>query len=380
MKIALAGLALLVIIAAASLLPVRPYLDFQVLYHANLGVLGGIPLYDQAGQANMIAGLAGVSSDRVFVLPFPYPPWYALSTLWLAQLPIALAARVWFALNLLMLFACLWLLTSLQSAQKSTLLFFVGGLFWLPVLGTLFVGQYALPVLVGAALMIRALSREDPLLVGLAGALLTFKPHLGIVVLILVSVWLARRGDAFGRHALLAMITTGLILFGTGFLASPVWPADYYRSLLEFRSASACAQCVSLPVEAARAVGRVDQAMIISAVGGALLVGWLLVRRRQLPAAPSSLVAGALLVTLMLSPYLQNYDYLVLLVPFIDLARKKRTRPEWLALALAYVLPPFSLGLWGTAGNPALILSAGILLAVGQAEFWPTHSSRAAPA
>ncbi|HSR21825.1 MAG TPA: glycosyltransferase family 87 protein, partial [Anaerolineales bacterium] len=328
MKIALAGLALLVIITAASLLPVRPYLDFQVLYHANLGVLRGIPLYDQAGQANMIAGLAGVSSDRVFVLPFPYPPWYALSTLWLAQLPIALAARVWFALNLLMLFVCLWLLTSWQSARKGTLLFFVGGLFWLPVLGTLFVGQYALPVLVGAALMIRALSRENPLLVGLAGALLTFKPHLGIVVLILVSVWLARRGDAFGRHALLAMLGASLMLFCAGFLASPDWPANYHRSLLEFREVegvAACTQCISLAVDAARAVGRVDQAMIISAVGGALLVGWLLVRRRQLPAAPSSLVAGALLVTLMLSPYLLNYDYLRRLVPFILLARKKRT-------------------------------------------------------
>lgn len=65
-------------------LPLPPYLDFQVLYHADLGLLQGIPLYDRAGQAEMIANLAGVTPDHVFVLPFPYPPWYALSTIFLA--------------------------------------------------------------------------------------------------------------------------------------------------------------------------------------------------------------------------------------------------------------------------------------------------------
>ena len=67
---------------------------------------------------------------------------------------------------------------------------FAGGLMWLPVLGSLFVGQYGFPVLLGAALMIYALRRENPLMIALAAALLTFKPHLGgVIVIVARSIW-----------------------------------------------------------------------------------------------------------------------------------------------------------------------------------------------
>ena len=92
MKILAVVFAAVVIVLAAALLPVRPYLDFQLIFHANLGLLRGISLYDHSGQVSMIAQLAQVSPERVYVLPFPYPPWYALSTLWLATMPIHTAA------------------------------------------------------------------------------------------------------------------------------------------------------------------------------------------------------------------------------------------------------------------------------------------------
>ena len=50
MKMAIAVLALLFVVATAALVPVRPYMDFQVLFHADMGLLRGIPLYDHAGQ------------------------------------------------------------------------------------------------------------------------------------------------------------------------------------------------------------------------------------------------------------------------------------------------------------------------------------------
>ncbi|HET6845222.1 MAG TPA: hypothetical protein VFH29_00215, partial [Anaerolineales bacterium] len=88
MRIALAALVLLLIAAAAAAVPIQPYQDFQVLYHADMGLLRGIPLYDRAGQVQMIAEIAGVAPSQVYVLPFPYPPWNALSTIWLARLPV----------------------------------------------------------------------------------------------------------------------------------------------------------------------------------------------------------------------------------------------------------------------------------------------------
>ena len=134
--------ALVLLLAVAWLpLPLQPYQDFQIIYHADLGLLRGISIYDHAGQVRMIAELAGVAPDQVIVMPFPYPPWYALSTAWLALLRIDVAARLWFGLNLIMLLLSAWFLTDGLPAGKRAALFCCGSLF-LPVLGTLFVGQY----------------------------------------------------------------------------------------------------------------------------------------------------------------------------------------------------------------------------------------------
>jgi hypothetical protein len=359
MKIALAVLILLAIVAAAVLLPVRPYLDFQVIYHANLGLLRGIPLYDHAGQMEMIAELAMVPVSQVLVLPFPYPPWYALSTLWLALLPIGLAARVWFGLSLLMLIVSAGLLTHGQPTAKRVLLS-LGAILWMPVLGGLFVGQYGFPVLLGAALMTYALRRENAELTAIAAALLTFKPHLGGLVLLLVMINLAMRRDRFGRSALLAVILAGALLLGLGFLTSPRWPVDYLHSLIGFRNfggVSRCEQCVSLSIALARlGGGGLNQAAWISAVIAILLGAWLFRRWRHLTSPANGLVVPGILLTLLVSPYLLNYDYLLLVAAFILLARDAR-RANWIGLALAFALPLVSLALLGTKGNNSLILS-----------------------
>jgi hypothetical protein len=358
-KVALAALVLLVIVVASASLPVRAYLDFQVIFHANLGLLRGIPVYDHVGQVEMIAELAGVPVSRVFVLPFPYPPWYALGTVWLALLPIDVAARVWFGLSLMMLAVSVAVLTSDHSAAKRGLLS-IAGLLWLPVLGSLFVGQYGFPVLLGAALITHALRRENVVLTALAAALLTFKPHLGGLLLLLALSSLAMRRDRFGRNALPAVIVSGAVLFGLGFLASPRWPVDYFQSLARFGGfgdVSQCQQCVSLATALARlAGGGLGQAAWISAVIAIVLGVWLVRHWRQLTSTADGLVVPGILLTLLAGPYLLNYDYLLLVVPFIALAKDAR-RADWIGLALAFALPLVSLALLGTRGNASLILS-----------------------
>jgi nitrate reductase NapE component len=191
-------------------LPIPPYLDFQVIYHADMGLLRGLPVYDHAGQVEMIAQLASVSPEQVFVLPFPYPPWVALATLPLALLPITIAARLWFGLNLLMLFASAWLLTDGWEARKRLASFVVAVFFW-PVLGSLFVGQYVFPVLLGAALWSYAVRKEHAALTAAAFALLTFKPHLGALIFLAGIFYLWRRRDDFGRRALSYTLLAGSI-------------------------------------------------------------------------------------------------------------------------------------------------------------------------
>jgi hypothetical protein len=362
MKVLLLALLLAVIVAAAALLPVRPYLDFQVIYHADLGLLRGIPLYNHAGQVRMVARLANVSPEQVFVLPFPYPPWYALATLWLAMLPIGMAVRAWFGVSLLLFAVSVWLL-SVNWRGLRRFPVFVFALLWLPVLGSLFVGQYGFPVLLGAALMIHALERHDVPLTAAAAVLLTFKPHLGAVILILAAVYLWLQRDAFGRRALLALAAAAAALAALGFLASPMWPLDYFHSLTDFKDVSQCHQCVSVSMAIAGAAGRGLQAAVwISAGTAMLLCVWLVHDWRRISSSSASLVTAGVLATLLASPYLQNYDYLLLLVPLIVLSREA-TRTDWIWIAAAFALPLLSLALLGTVGNVSLVFSALILFA-----------------
>jgi hypothetical protein len=381
MRVAIVLLVLVLLVAAAALLPTRPYLDFQVMYHANLGLLQGIPLYDHAGQVDMIARLANVQADQVFVLPFPYPPWYALSTLGLALMPIEVAARVWFAIGLALVLASVWLLTAGERPVRR-LLFFLGALLWLPVLGSLFVGQYGFPVLFGAALMIHALRGKRAVLVAVAAALLTFKPHLGGLVLMLSIINLALRRDRPGRDALLAILAAAAILFGIGFLVSPGWPAEYARSLSGFQAVdgvSHCFQCVSLPMMMARlAAGGLALAArfaLIVALGCAAFLIW---RWPRVSVKPDILVSAGILVTLIANPYLVNYDYMLLVIPLVVLARGIRDVWEWFALALAYIVPFLSLGLWGTAGNASLLVSMVLLSVIAARESSRTGSQPSA--
>lgn len=347
-------------------LPIPPYLDFQVLYHADLGLLRGVPLYDRAGQAGMIAGLAGVAADQVFVLPFPYPPWYALVTLPLALLPIEVAARLWFGLNLSMLMTSVWLLTDGWRASPR-LASFLAAIVFVPVLGGLYVGQFVFPVLLGAALTTYALRRENAALTGLAAAFLTFKPHLGGAIAGAVLFWLFLRRDDFSRRALRAILLAAGLLFISGFLADPRWPVSYLHSLFGFRNlpgVSSCELCASLPVGfVALAAGRADIGPALP-LGAALFVGLfvaLVLFRREVFRAPAALVAASSLVTLLADPYLFNYDFVLLLVPLFFLAWSAR-RMDWLWLALVYFFPLLLLALLGRGANLFLPLAALALL------------------
>jgi len=379
MKVLAAIVASLVLLMALAVvpLPIRPYLDFQVIYHANLGLLRGIPLYDHAGQVEMIAELAHVPSDQVFVLPFPYPPWYALSTLWLALVPIYVAARLWFGLNLIMLIVSVWLLIGGRTSSARLPLYGVA-ILWAPVLGSLFVGQYTFPVLLGAALLVHALRKNSVILTACAAALLTFKPHLGGLILLMALIHLWSRRDRFGRRALAAVLLTGVVLFAVGYLASPGWPLAYFRSLTGFRDVSQCHQCVSVPmILAGVAGGGLSQAVWISAVLGVLACVWLVQNWRSLTSDAGQLVTAGVLLTFLISPYLQNYDYLLLLVAFLELSRSAKGS-DWVWIALAFLVPLLSLVLLGTAGNVWLVLSASVLFvhfALRSTNFPPASAS-----
>jgi hypothetical protein len=75
------------------------------------------------------------------------------------------------------------------------------------------------------------------------------------------------------------------------------------------------------------------------------------------------LLTAALMVTLLVSPYLYNYDFLLLLVPFAVLANKSNLIQK-VILVICYLAPTLALLFLGRAGNISLILVAILLTAL----------------
>ncbi len=127
--------------------------DFSAIYNTDLALVNGVPIYDIPAVEAIAARASGILPEKFFLARFPYPPWYALSTFYLGLLPAKAAATLWFELNLIMLLLSIWFLTDGWSGQLR-LIAFPLGIFFLPTLGALSVGQYDFPVLLGISLLI----------------------------------------------------------------------------------------------------------------------------------------------------------------------------------------------------------------------------------
>ena len=84
----------------------------------------------------------------------------------------------------------------------------------------------------------------------------------------------------------------------------------------------------------------------------------LILIRPPLWKSPSLLLASALIVTILASPYLYNYDFILLLVPFALLTDSKAER---IVTGICYLGSTFALVLYGREGNNALIVVSVIV-------------------
>lgn len=367
--IALVILAIVITVVLVALyvpnsLPVNS--DFSAIYNTDLALVHRIPIYDLERVEALAVQYAGIPPEDFFLARFPYPPWYALSTFYLGLMSARAAGTLWFELNLILLFLSVWLLTDGWSGRLR-LLAFPLALFFFPVLGALSVGQYDFPVLLGTSLLVYSLRKRNVPLTVPGMVLLTFKPHLGALILLSALGWLFTSGSSFGRRVMRSSIVTGALLFLLGFIADPSWILSYPKMLLGYQSegnVSTCSECASLPVWISRWFfdGSLTTAVWIAMVLWAGFVV-LYVFTRSLWKPHELLLSAALLVTLLVSPYLYNYDFLMLLVPFAVLLHKSRLLEKVIVL-LCYLLPTFALILYGRNGNLSLLLVSIVLLAL----------------
>jgi len=364
-------LIFLIIFAIAAMVLIALYVpnslpvnsDFSAIYNTDLALVHRIPIYDLEKVRALAVQYAGIPAQDFFLARFPYPPWYALSTFYLGLMSGRAAGTLWFELNLIMLFLSIWLLTD-GWPGRTRLISFPLALFFLPVLGALSVGQYDFPVLLGTCLLIYSLRRENVTLTVLGMVLLTFKPHLGALILLSALGWLVYH-SSFGRRVMRPLIGAGVVLFAVGFIADPAWVVSYPRMLLDYQNegnVSACSECASLPVWISRWFfdGSLTTALWIAIILLAVC-GLLFYLTYSLWKPHVLLLTAAVLVTLLVSPYLYNYDYLMLLVPFAILINDGNLT-EKIFVILCYLAPTFALILYGRNGNLSLIVATIVLL------------------
>lgn len=338
--------------------------DFSALYNTDLALVHRIPIYDLEQVEALAVQYADIPPDKFFLARFPYPPWYALTTFYLGWMSAPVAATLWFELNLVMLILSVWLLTDGWPARWRYIAFPLA-LFFLPVLGALSVGQYDFPVLLGISSVIYALRKGNVALTVLGMVLLTFKPHVGGLILLAALGWLSVHKSDFGRRVLRPLLASALILMLSGFIADPAWIISYPQMLLGYQNegnVAGCSECASLPVWLSRwfSDGSLSGAVRIAILLFVLLMILFYFYRSALK-SHERLLCAALLTTLLVSPYLYNYDFLLLLVPFAILARQSNLVQKILIL-LCYLVPTFALLVYGRNGNISLVIVTIVLL------------------
>lgn len=351
----------------AGFLPERDKIyDFVILYSASLGVIHCVPIYDNAAITSLMIAKLSLSADFT-MFPYPYPPWYPLSAFYLAFLSPGKAANAWMLLNIAMLVVSAFLLTE-RWKPIPRILAVLGALLFIPSIGLLVVGQYSAPVLLGAALLIYAVRREDAPLTALGLLLMTFKPHLGLFLLLGGFFWLvfqfkggSQTRPSFARRAVWMALGGGLLLAALGFLADPLWPLTYIRSLTSYTSLSGVASrdlsasfsailvklALGTPLiphgETQGGLGQVGMVWATWLSVALIVIMLLLFWRFRLFANLETWVAACVLLTLLGDPYLFNYDYILILLPLVCLAGQAKSLTQRLILCAVYFLPWLSL-------------------------------------
>ena len=335
--------------------------DFLAIYDADLRLLQHIKPYDYQSQIHLIAGQTGTLPENVYVPQFPYPPWFAVSTFYLGLLSIQSAATLWFEINLVMLFLTVWFISG-DWHPRLRLFSFLAPFFFIPIIGTLGVGQYDFPVLLGSAMLIYSIRHRRLALISIGAALLTFKPHLGIPIFLVVLIYFFFLRDLFSRRALVWIFSGMAFLCVIGLIADPLWLIDYPLSFLTYQAGAdiaSCAACDSLPSWLAIHLisgSTLSQMTLISAVLFVVLVLIFGTIRSRLLKSPDYLLNVSILIVLLANPHLYNYDFILLLIPFALLAEVSRSLPERIGLIILYLFPFFAIVIFGrTIGDPTLL-------------------------
>ena len=314
------------------------------------------------------------ANEKIFL--WHYPPTFLLIVTPLALLPYFTAYLLWVTATL----APYALVIRKMAPQPQTLLLLAAfpGTFLNFAHGQT---GFIVAALLGGALM--TLERR-PILAGVLIGLMSFKPHLGVLIPIALIC-----GGHWRTLAAAAATTAAFVAVSILFLGFEPWIAFWHnlplaRTVFEnglvgwnkLMSVYAALRLAGADVTVAYFL----QALV--ALSTAVAVAWVWWRRPTLALRAAALVSGTLLVT----PYLFNYDYALLAIPIaligMDGYVRGWLRYERAVLAAAWAMPLIAVGIAGATSVQVgpICVAALFLVAVRRAlvsaPSRPGHRSR----
>lgn len=253
------------------------------------------------------------------------PPWLLVLMRPVLQRPLERAAAMWMGVNIVMATAaCLLIASGYRRARLEAIDLIpaaMAGVLSVPTALTIQLGQVSLVLLLGMALLYWSMRWRHDLLAGVALALLSIKPHLFLLVLVLVAIEVVRaRRWRIVTGAVTAMMSLLMVTMLHWFSALPWWiqgvstplagapPAITWRTpnlpnLLRDLLTPAGGPSPTWPLTA------------IPFAAAVLCALW--VWRRPRDQSLDALLPMVLCVSVIAAPFGWTFDHVVLLVPQI---------------------------------------------------------------
>jgi Glycosyltransferase family 87 len=306
--------------------------DFAQFYSAGSVVASGNAphLYDLA-------------KDSELLRQFTHPPFEAILYAPFAQLPYAMAFRLWTLLNLICLGALFFLLRTYGPPfDLPSRLFFLAAVFH-PILAAVVQGQDSLLSLLFLTCAFFALKQNHDFTAGLWLGAALVKPQIVVPFAIFVACW--RRPKALTGLAVSALVLAGLsvLIFGPQVLI------QFPRMLLHMNDHAAASDFHLLPQAMINLRGLffvllaklVPQTVVnwITLIVSLALIAWFGFPFRQRPFSDLS-ACLALVVTLLVSFHLLIHDLSLILLPaFLFLNHLQTQEPGWPPSKILRVAP-----------------------------------------
>ena len=245
----------------------------------------------------------------------------------------------------------------------------IAAVLYLPSLGLIVVGNYALPVLLGGALLIYAIQRESAFQTALGFGLLTFKPHIGFLMALASFIWLLYQRSVFAQRARWMTIVTGCVLFGIGFIVEPQWLTSFPKYIYSWQTFTSS----YIPINEISAgpahiitylTGHQLGPLAANWISGALFLLCILLiwfNRDHVFHNVRDIIGLMASLTVVVLPYKVNYDFSILLIPLaVAFDRYENIRIRFV-LMFIYILPWLCLVLDRSIGNFILTLMGAAL-------------------